>query len=131
MSALRDRIDHEERFDRRWDLLEKARRSPRDEATNQMKEPQVVLGLLGPAHEDAAEAVHPTVRAFHDPASGLEARLLLEGLRLFSPRTDMRGEVELLEQVPNFVVVVAFVQTQTLGIRGSGPGAANRNALDC
>src|SRR6266542_2208679 len=53
-----------------------------------MKQRDIVLGLLAPADEDPAEAVHPAMRALHHPTPRLRARLPLERLRLLPPRTD-------------------------------------------
>ena len=75
-----------------------------------MKQTQVILSLLLPPRQDAAEAVHPTVGAFHDPSSGLEARLAFERLGLFATASDMSRVPELLRQVSGFFVVVPFIQ---------------------
>ena len=79
-----------------------------------MKQTQIVLGLLFPPCQDAAKAIHPTVRAFHHPSSGLETSLAFERLGLFAAGANVRGIPELLGQVSGFVVIVPFVQAQSL-----------------
>lgn len=79
-----------------------------------MQECDIVLGLLFPADEDAAKAVHPTVRAFDYPAPGAKARFAFDSLGFFAPRADMTREAELGHGIADFLVIVAFVQTQAL-----------------
>src|ERR1035437_7753427 len=81
-----------------------------------MKQTHIVLDLLLPPRQDAAEAVHPTVRPLNDPAASLETGLVLYGLRFFAASPDMGRIPELLCQVPSLLVVVSFVQTQALRI---------------
>jgi hypothetical protein len=79
-----------------------------------MKHGQIGIGPLFPANEDAPKSVHPAVCAFDHPASGLEACILLDRLRLFAPAPAMSGESELLCQRPDFGVVVSLIETQSL-----------------
>ena len=67
-----------------------------DDTTDEMQERQIVVGLLFPADEDAAKAVHPRVRALNDPPSGFVARFLFDGPRLFATGANVSGEAELL-----------------------------------
>ena len=62
-----------------------------------MKKGDVVSGKLIPAHQNAPEAVHPAVGAFHHPAPGFEASLLFDGLALLTPAADVGGEAEFLQ----------------------------------
>jgi hypothetical protein len=52
---------------------------------------QIVLNLLLPPDEPPPKAVHPGVRALHDPASCPVARHLTFGLDLFPTAPDMGG----------------------------------------
>src|SRR5712692_6602866 len=81
-----------------------------------MEHRQVVLWLLLPADQEASKAVHPAMRPLHHPASGSVASLLLDGRCFFAPAADMGRVAELLGQRPDFVVVVAFIQAQPLGL---------------
>ena len=74
------------RLDASGALLEEPAGSPRDDRTDEVQHRQVVLRLLLPANQDASEAIHPGVRALNDPASRLEARLLLDQLGFFAAR---------------------------------------------
>ena len=87
-----------------------------------MQKGDVILRGFVPTDQDAPEAVQPTVRAFHHPASGLEPRLPFDLLRRLPPTADVGGEPELLQGAAYFTKVIApvsstgqaFVQTRTL-----------------
>jgi hypothetical protein len=74
-----------------------------------MQKPQVVAHFLVPANQHAPEAIHPTMRAFHDPPPGLETGFLLERRGLFPASADVGGEAKLGQQLPHLVIVIAFV----------------------
>jgi hypothetical protein len=44
------------------------------------------------AHKDPAESIHPTVRAFDDPASRFHARLAFQFLLFFASASQMKRE---------------------------------------
>src|SRR5215469_1261983 len=96
-----------------------------------MQQGDVVLGLLAPTYEDAAKAVHPTVGSLHHPTPRLLPGPTLEGPGLFAARADVGREPELLHDLPYFVEVIAFVQTQPLRFldAGLGPVGVGRYAL--
>src|SRR5438552_17620344 len=64
-----------------------------------MEHGQIVLDLFVPADQDTAKAVHPTVSAFDHPASGLEADLSFERLRLFTSGSNVQRVPEGLAQL--------------------------------
>jgi hypothetical protein len=68
------------------------------------------------------------MRPFHHPAPRLVPRLPLPCLRLFATRAHMGREGELRHQLPDVVVVIALVQTQTLLLAGFGQVAMDRDA---
>src|ERR1700735_182927 len=78
-----------------------------DKGKGQMQQGDIILGFLAPADENATEAVHPTMGAFHHPAPRLGPGLPLDLLGFLAPRTDVRGETELLHDLSHFVVVIA------------------------
>src|SRR5271154_3703373 len=78
---------------------------------------------LLPANQDSAEAVHPTMRTFDNPASRPVTSTLLDGLGVFAPQTDVRSEAKLLGEVPDLVVVVALVEAEVLRFAASRLGA--------
>ena len=82
-----------------------------------MEHGQIVLDLFVPADQDTAKAVHPTVRAFDQRASGLEADVSFERLRLFTSGSNVQRIPEGLAQLSHFVVIVAFIQAQMLWLR--------------
>ena len=79
-----------------------------------MEQGEVVVGLLLPADEQAAEAVHPGVRALDHPAPGPIARDLPFGGLLFAARADVGGVAPFRDRLPRRVLVVALVQAQVL-----------------
>lgn len=81
------------------------------------------------ADEEATKAVHPTVRAFHHPAAGAEARFSFERDCFFTPGADVGGEAKLGHDVTHVLVVIAFVQTPPLGGFGGGFGARHPHAF--
>ena len=62
------------------------RETPGDQAAGELEQGAVVLGLLRPADEQAAEAVEPGVGALDDPAACAEA-----GLAARAPASPRRG----------------------------------------
>jgi hypothetical protein len=72
-----------------------------------MEHDDVSVGTFLPADEDPAEAIHPTVRAFDDPARSAESGATLDGLRLFSASFDVRSEFERGNDFARLRVVVA------------------------
>lgn len=79
-----------------------------------MEHGQVGVSPLLPTDQDAPEAVHPAVGPLNNPAAGFETSLPLDRLRLFATTTDVSGVAEFLGEGPDLVVVVAFVEAQTL-----------------
>src|ERR671924_1348737 len=79
-----------------------------------MQQGEVVLGLLTPADQDAAEAVHPAVRPLHHPPPRLVAGPALHPLRLLLLGRDVRREAELLRDLLHLIVGVAPVQAEAL-----------------
>ena len=94
-----------------------------------MKKCYVVGGRLVPADQNAPEAVHPAVGAFHHPAPRFEASLLPDGLGLFPPAADVGREAELVQGPPHLIKVVALVQAQTLGMLRAGRWAWHGEAV--
>src|ERR687891_479410 len=94
----------------------------RNEGAGEMEKGQIVLRLLVPPYQDAPEAVQPTMAPLHHPPAGPLPSLLFQGLRLLTPGPNVRREAELHQGFPYFLIVIAFVQTQALGLllRGSG-----------
>src|SRR2546428_8747248 len=84
-----------------------------------MQKTQIVTHLLVPADQYPSEAIHPTMGAFDDPPSRLETCLVLERLRLFSSCPDVGGEAKLVQEVSDFVIVIALIQAQPLRRVGS------------
>src|SRR5438094_2097487 len=110
-------------------LSQKAGSTVSDEGAGQMQHAEIVLALLLPADEEPAEAVQPTVRSFDDPASGSVAHLSRQPLGLFTAWAQVQRVEELLGQLPHLVIVVTFVQRQSLRLLGSGFRPGNRHAL--
>src|SRR3954467_6774961 len=111
--------------------------TPRDDAAGEMKQAEVVGGLLAPADQDGAEAVQPGVCPLHHPTPGFDLSLAL-GHDLLAAGAQVQGEAELFGQGARLVVVVALVQAEVLrlirwrlrSIPGSacGPRRTSRSA---
>lgn len=101
-----------------------AGRLPGDQAADEVEHGKVVLALLLPADQDAAEAVEPGVGALDDPAAGAEAGLVFERLRLLAAGVDVGGEAELGYELVDLGIVVALVRQRFCGASGVGPGGA-------
>jgi hypothetical protein len=76
----------------------------------------VGVGALLPADQDPAESIHPAMAALDHPAACPEAGGLLDRVGLLAATTDVSREAKLRGERPDLVVVVALVQTETLGV---------------
>ena len=95
-----------------------------------MQHSEIVLALLLPADQEPPEAVQPAVRPLDHPASGSVAYSACQRFGFFAPCVQVQGVEELLGQLPHLVVVVAFVQQQSLRLLRRRLGPSNRNALE-
>ena len=95
-----------------------------------MQHRDVGVSPLLPADEDAAKAIHPTMRSFDDPTSSAKASTTLDGFRLFAARFDVRGEFEGGYERSRLLVVVTLVEAEVLRIQSRGLGSSNGDAVD-
>lgn len=95
-----------------------------------MKHGDVVFRFLFPAHENATEAVHPTMGSLHDPSARFESSATLEQCGLLTTRTNMSGESELLGQFTHLIIIIPFVQRQMLRLVPTGPWPSDRDTLE-
>ena len=95
-----------------------------------MQKAKVVFGFLLPTDQNPAESVHPTVSAFNHPTSGSGASFPFERASFLAPRANMRREAKFNQDIPHFLVIVALVQADPLGMLGGGLGAFNHQTLD-
>lgn len=79
-----------------------------------MEQGQIIFWFLFPSDQNPSKAVHPTMRSFCHPASGLEPRLVLDGLRFFPASPNMRCVTKLPRQIPDLVIIVAFIEAKIL-----------------
>lgn len=94
-----------------------------------MKQCKIVLWLLLPANENPSKAVQPTVGTFDHPAARFETRSTLEQLGLLAATTNMSRVPEFSRQRPDLVVVVPFVEAQSLRFSSRRFWSIQRNAL--
>src|SRR5262249_48132633 len=73
---------------------------------------KVIAGFLVPADQHTSEAIHPTMGAFYPPSSCFETGLLLECLGFFPARPDVRREAKLVQEFPDLVIVITFIEAQ-------------------
>ena len=95
-----------------------------------MKESEVIGGFFLPSDEESPKPIHPTVRPFNHPAARLEIRLLLDRLSFFPPSPNMSRESELLQQLSHFAIVIAFIQTEALGLLGRRLRSSEGNCFE-
>lgn len=90
-----------------------------------MDEPQVILGLLFPAYEQASSAVGPRVATFDDPAAGALSAATRPGFG--STLGNVRHLAVPANQLLDRLATVAFVQAEMLPASSSRPGARYGN----
>ena len=79
-----------------------------------MKHGKVVFRFLLPPDENATKAIHPTMGALYYPAAGAFASFALEFLSFLAPCPNMCCEAKLGHDVPHFLKVIPFVETEIL-----------------
>src|ERR671932_2939111 len=87
---------------------------PTDNSEHEVKQAEVVGGLLGPADQDGAKAVQPGMRPLHHPAPGLGPSMTF-GPGFLAPTAQVQGEAELVRQGTRLLVVEALVEAEVLG----------------
>jgi hypothetical protein len=83
-----------------------------------------------PPHKDAAESIHPTVRAFDYQESRSHARLTFQLLLLFASASQVKREARCNSDGAGLGVVLALVKTEPLRMRARGPRTVHRDARD-
>ena len=79
-----------------------------------MKQSQIIFRFLFPPRQYAAKAVHPAMRPLYNPAAGLKAGLMLNGLSFLAARTNMSGISKLFHQVSHLTRIIALIKTHAL-----------------
>src|SRR5919108_4530003 len=95
-----------------------------------MEKGKIVFRLFVPAHQDTPKAIHPRVSALHHPAPSFLACYHFDRLRLLTPRPNMGGAPKLLQDLTDFLIVVAFVQAHALRVLGCWRRMRNHEALE-
>src|SRR5215813_13777509 len=95
-----------------------------------MQKPQIMAHFCVPADQHAPAAIHPTMRALPHPPPGFEANLVLQRVGLLAPCLDMSCEPKFVQQAPDLIVVIAFVQAHPLRSLCGGLRPLHRNTLD-
>src|SRR6516164_3502044 len=94
-----------------------------------MQHSNVVGGFLTPPDENTAEAIHPTMGPFHNPAPRFIASLAFDLLGFLTPRLDMGCETEFLEQLTHLIIVIPLIHTHAVRLLRGGLGAYDGNTL--
>jgi len=79
-----------------------------------MKQSQIILRFLLPPRQDAAEAVHPAMRSFHNPAPSFKASLMFDRLGFFASGSNVGCITKLLHQISYLTRIVSLIQRHTL-----------------
>ncbi len=103
---------------------------PRNGTERKVEHGQICISSNFPANKQSAKAIHPRVSALAHPSARLFSSASLQLLDLFAPRTDVSSEVEFIRQVPDLVIVVAFVEAEILGSFWRRFGSAHWDAFE-
>ena len=95
-----------------------------------MQERNVVLWLLVPTNQDAAEAIHPTMGAFHHPPSRPFACFVFDLLSLFTSGANMGRKAKFFQNLAHRLIIIAFVQTHPLRLFWGWLRALHHHPLD-
>jgi hypothetical protein len=95
-----------------------------------MKQSQIIRRLLLPPRQNAAETVHPTVRPLHNPTSGFEPSLSLDGLGFFATSLDVGGVAKVLYQITYRIIIVSFVKAHALWLSLRRLWTLDRNTVN-
>jgi hypothetical protein len=95
-----------------------------------MQHGDIGVGALLPSDEDSPEAIHPTVRAFHDPAARLVAGGALEPALILTTASDVAGEAKLVDESIDLGAIVALVEAKTLRTVFRWSWTPKRDALE-
>ncbi len=79
-----------------------------------MKQAQIILRFLFPSSQDAAEAVHPAMRPFHNPAPSFEAGFMFDGLGFFTSGSNVGCITKLFRQISYLIRIIGLIQRHTL-----------------
>jgi len=79
-----------------------------------MKQTQIIFRFLFPPRQDAAEAVHPTVRTLHNPAASFETSLPFDSLRFLATCTNVGCITKLFYQISYLARIITLIQAYTL-----------------
>ena len=91
-----------------------------------MDKAPVAAQQLLPAHQQTPRVIEPTMQSLDHPAARLLGRIETAGKDpILAHWTDMRGVAARIELVANDVVVVGFVQTDPLRLRGRWGGTSD------
>jgi len=79
-----------------------------------MKQAQIILRFLFPPYQNAAEAVHPAMRPFHNPSASLEAGFMFDRLGFFTSGSNVGCITKLFDQISYLTRIVSLIQRHTL-----------------
>jgi len=79
-----------------------------------MKKSQIILRFLFPPRQDAAEAVHPAMRPFHNPAASLEASFMFNRLGFLASGSNVGCITKLFHQISYLTRIISLIHRHTL-----------------
>jgi hypothetical protein len=103
----------------------------RDQAAGELKEREVVLGLLRPADQERPVAVEPGVAGLDDPAARLPSRCGSFELDLLATATNVGCVAASVRELVDPGVAVAAVEAEALRILGGRLGPQDRDRVEC
>jgi len=104
------------------------RAPPADDGVRELNKAKVVLSVDFVSNLQSAKEIMPAVGAFHDPATSLEARIVLSFLFFLSARLDVCYVPATMRRTAQLRIIVALVATKMLAwfLLGRWPGDNHR-----
>jgi len=79
-----------------------------------MKQTKKIIRFLFPPHQDAAEAIHPTMCPFDNPAASFEPSFMFDGLGFFASGSNVGCIIKLFHQISYLIRIISLIQRHTL-----------------
>jgi hypothetical protein len=94
-----------------------------------MEQGDIILGFLIPTDQGGTKPIHPSVGSFDNPTTRLGACLTFVFLALLLTLRNVCLVTKFPKDLPYFVIIIAFVHTQPLGLVRPGLGSGEGDAL--
>lgn len=76
-----------------------------------MKKSNVIFRFLLPTDQNPTEPIQPAMAAFHHPAAGAAAGLMLEFSSFVTTRAEVCRQAKVSQEIAHLLIVLARIQT--------------------